>query len=963
MFPNPSFYVRLTIAIFLLLVASFGRSSSVRSATTTITTPTWQQRMVNEQTLLLTLTLPPPQMSLTAEGNSEISLAGFDKDTTAGEWALPLRQWLVGIPANARPTIRLLGQKSADYPHIVLSPNLAKITQYDSQDDGASPTFHEERVAMTTERTEHPVVMLGEKSWLRDMPIIPLIVRPVQYDAQNQQLRVIYQIEIALDFGTPINDTPSPATRPESAVFSQLLADQLLNYPQAQAWRTPPPTLAVTAASPCLGDHAYRLSVTESGMYAVTAAQLPNLPSNVALSSVRMCVGADEIAIELRDTNGNNRFDGSDQARFYGEGYASHETSVNTYWLSVGGNDGVRIGEVASITGGSVVTTSQRRQRLEENNRYYPEFPLNDSADKHDHWYDLLLAPNVANLPSASTKNWVVQDLANQNVKLHAYVTGFNIAEQHVVQLELNSWVSSPFSFTLDGRYNMPRLLSATTTAIANNGTNTLRVRAIGSSLHRLLLDWVEIEFEQSLVLRDGRLLIEQATSGAWFYRTSGAESAEIYDVSNPLRPRKVTGSSGGQFGLSEAEAIFPARYQLVTADGLRTPATIVQDTPSDLRSAGNSADYIIITDPTLSTPLAPLIAHRQAQGLRVRTVFVQDIFDEFGYGRYKTSALRDFLYYAYLHWNGGEVGQEGEPADYVLLAGDASHDHRNLLGKNGAGNLVPVYLRNSVDFFMGEAAADNQYVAFGSYPQAGTLPFFLLGRLPAKNSAELTTIIDKIIAYEQTPLTPSWQAKQLFVSDNPLQDTRQTGCALDPTHANFFGLLNTFITNNLLPFGQVAERLFFARCHEAEQPRPSYYYFNPSDVQSEFLHRLGQGVGIVNYTGHAGISFWADEKIVTVENVAQLNNGRKTPILLPMSCLEGQYHRFDLTSADSAGLSEALLKKANGGIIASYAPTGLSVVMPVTFGSKYPFLMYSTNFSVPKRNGSLLRSTSLATI
>jgi hypothetical protein len=93
----------------------------------------------------------------------------------------------------------------------------------------------------------------------------------------------------------------------------------------------------------------------------------------------------------------------------------------------------------------------------------------------------------------------------------------------------------------------------------------------------------------------------------------------------------------------------------------------------------------IIITDPVMDDALASLITLRSNQGLDVMTVYVQDIFDEFNYGIYSTEAIKDFLSYAYQNWSGDR--------EYVLLAGEGSYDHRDILGLNGpGGNLVPVY-------------------------------------------------------------------------------------------------------------------------------------------------------------------------------------------------------------------------------------------------------------------------------
>jgi hypothetical protein len=102
--------------------------------------------------------------------------------------------------------------------------------------------------------------------------------------------------------------------------------------------------------------------------------------------------------------------------------------------------------------------------------------------------------------------------------------------------------------------------------------------------------------------------------------------------------------------------------------------------------------------------------------------------------------------------------------------------------------------------------------------------------------------------------------------------------------------------------------------------------------MEADLLQALADGQQFVIYTGHSGSTFWSKDgpsglgffSTTVVEN--NLQNGDRTPIMLPMTCLEGSYHRPQFNS-----LSEALLKKPAtgpnaGGAVASFAPTGLQV-------------------------------------
>src|SRR5690606_5178696 len=94
----------------------------------------------------------------------------------------------------------------------------------------------------------------------------------------------------------------------------------------------------------------------------------------------------------------------------------------------------------------------------------------------------------------------------------------------------------------------------------------------------------------------------------------------------------------------------------------------------------------------------------------------------------------------------------------------------------------------------------------------------------------------------------------------------------------------------------QFANFIYYAptQCYPA--PRPSEYAASALEVQTRFQDSLNRGQNFVVYTGHSGVDFWAGgPQLITTNNIAALTNGDKTPIMLPMTCLEGFYHNPEL--------------------------------------------------------------------
>jgi hypothetical protein len=241
------------------------------------------------------------------------------------------------------------------------------------------------------------------------------------------------------------------------------------------------------------------------------------------------------------------------------------------------------------------------------------------------------------------------------------------------------------------------------------------------------------------------------------------------------------------------------------------------------------------------------------------------------------------------------------------------------VLGGNGSSNLVPVYLRSGIDSVLGEAASDNQYVDFNG----DDLAEMMLGRLPAQNTAELTNMVNKIITYETGEANPSWRGKHLFVVDNAYVPS---ACDLDDA-GDFFATVNNFIAN-FFPVDHILDRIYYApsSCFPNNSGPyttiEGYYETSLPNMQSRLKKKYNFGNQFVSYTGHSSTQYWGDENYFNVSTVPGLTNGNRTPIMLPMTCLEGWYH----FSGTTAGLSETLLKRVGGGSVASYAPTGLQV-------------------------------------
>ena len=367
------------------------------------------------------------------------------------------------------------------------------------------------------------------------------------------------------------------------------------------------------------------------------------------------------------------------------------------------------------------------------------------------------------------------------------------------------------------------------------------------------------------------------------------SSAIDVFDITNPLLPAHVTGGSitpvGPQYQVAFEQTGAPRRYLALAATRWTAPA-IVLDAPSSLRSPANGADYIVISHADFLQAVQPLADDRAGQGMRVRVVDVQDVYDEFSEGLFDPQAIHSFLAYAYSNW--------ASPAPaYVLLVGDGHYDFKDYYKGSGA-NYMPPFL-GEYDPWIGETASDNSFVTVSG---GDILPDMYIGRLPATSAAETTAMVSKILAYEQQPLQGDWNTRLAFVADNA------------DSGGNFPTLSNAIADH--LRSDLVADKIYYGITHT-----------NPAAARTAVLNAINQGRLMVTYTGHASTQFWADEYLFQVSSVGSLTNTGMYPFFVSLTCQDGYFIFPQGTTVNIPSLSESLLRPADRGSIASFSSTG----------------------------------------
>ncbi|MFZ1573726.1 MAG: C25 family cysteine peptidase, partial [Chromatiaceae bacterium] len=420
------------------------------------------------------------------------------------------------------------------------------------------------------------------------------------------------------------------------------------------------------------------------------------------------------------------------------------------------------------------------------------------------------------------------------------------------------------------------------TGAQLQSGDNTLEVRALGDSGNLFYLDRIEVNYRRLARAVNDSLSLKAERDGPLAVEGFSAADIGVFDITDPKRPVHVTAAAvtPGAAGQSVTFTAKQGRRYLTLTGGAIAQATPVPMTAADLGSARDRVDYLVIAPPALREAAQTLADYRQGRALDSRVVGVDEIYDSYNWGVASPHALREFLRWATQSWG----------VRYVVLAGTGSFDYRDLWGQ---GELQAPTLMTSTPF--GLFGCDNCLVDFNG----DGAPDVALGRIPAANEADLQAYLAKVDVYEKEAV-PLPQAAAMLLADKS-----------DPA-AGYFSRDSDWVAEQL-PSEANVSRIYLDQYDDIDAAR------------SLLFAAMNQGTGWVNYLGHGGIDrFGGSQDLLTSDDMGALHSPGPLPVVSALTCAA---NRFEIPGY--AALGEELVLDADGGAIAVWAPTGLSLNEP----------------------------------
>lgn len=227
--------------------------------------------------------------------------------------------------------------------------------------------------------------------------------------------------------------------------------------------------------------------------------------------------------------------------------------------------------------------------------------------------------------------------------------------------------------------------------SLVREGRNTVTLRTAGNPSDLSLVDYIRLTYQHGYTADEGSLMF--AAEGQQQVTISGFTSKKIrvFDVTDSEAAQELIGEiveEGSAYAIAVRVAGPGERTLIaVTDESAKRAAKIVADAPSNLRSALNSADLVIVTHREFIEQARLLASLRRSQGLSAMLVDLEDIYDEFSYGQKTPRAVKDFLLFARNNW------KESRPSQETLLAADANDGYDFEAAIDRLRGLVPANL------------------------------------------------------------------------------------------------------------------------------------------------------------------------------------------------------------------------------------------------------------------------------
>lgn len=512
-------------------------------------------------------------------------------------------------------------------------------------------------------------------------------------------------------------------------------------------------------------------------------------------------------------------------------------------------------------------------------------------------------------------------------IKYRSKVVAFQ-SQGNNIEININGQNSSPFSIGAgEKREYVPLLFYGIANNITGNQVTFNYSPNTGSNPSgRFYLDYAELQYKEDLSFNNTQLNfrsydVEEKSGNLYTFKIANASAIDqVWEVSdNTNATRKVNKSgenSSFSFGYKADKNYFSNEFVAFKISEAYEPGFIGRIENQDLAGMQN-VDYLMITVPEMMGQ-AQRLANFYEGKYNVAVVDLYKIYNEFSSGSKDITAVRDFV----TRLNSTHA------LKYVFLLGDTSFDFK---GKYMArSDVVLSYQSEESGNYSDSFVTDDYFVM--TAPQSPTntfisnyLPNIPIGRLPAANIAEAKLLIDKTLAYnnglpsQSTPFG-EWRMKLDFVVDDDFDSGTPFHNTMNQSLVSVFEAGTERKEYNV--------RKLYLDSFPAQTSAGGQRY---PQVNQAISNDIGNSLYLF-YFGHGGINGWAQERVLTIDQIQNFNNYNtvysRFPLISTITC---EFTLWDDPGTFSAG--EQVMKSKTGGAAVMITS---SRAIGVTFGESF---------------------------
>ena len=339
-------------------------------------------------------------------------------------------------------------------------------------------------------------------------------------------------------------------------------------------------------------------------------------------------------------------------------------------------------------------------------------------------------------------------------------------------------------------------------------------------------------------------------------------------------------------------------------------------------------ADMIILTHPNFLSQAQTLAqAHRDKDKMTVEVVTTDQVYNEYSSGTPDATAYRWLMKMLY---DRALLTNKSDLPKYLLLFGKGTYDNRKLRSDSGDNFILTYEADNSL--VLTQSYVTDDYFSFLDDNEGSSITSDLMdisvGRFTVTSSQEATDVVTKTIGFMTNQGKGYWKNQICFVADDGdhfLHSSQADSIAVSLTKK--------------FPAFQINKIYLDAFQQVVSASGQSYPI-----AKTRLLNSIQSGLFLLNYTGHANSSAWANESILTLNDIKSLTNTH-LPLIVAATCdfLQFDNHTF------SAG--EEVLFNPNGGGISILAAT-----RPVYASQNFTLDKLFCETLFKKQNGEQLR-------